>query len=708
LSESQRRIVVFRKHRFLGRTACLAFAIVAFVGATSIADEEAVKSSPAPKSKETVGNYLAPWLVEQMVQEINNGLKDRKIDHRFAAFQTYAGEQLDSTAGKTQTSEITGNCRLRWYDHLMRNSLKAPIEAEQFTRDLHQVLQGDAKGFDRALAIAREKMDAGHREPQELSEVKSPEQALDVLKQALVKAQTGYAAAMTPLSQNEITQIRQQLYPILTEQGSIGHTLWNRPTGRHLCDLLEKMDRPALFDAADALVLLSDPQLLAELTKITDEGDIKVEGISGTVLQAIDTPAGKIVIGGRGNNAYELDKMTGVCAVIDLGGDDVYHEGTVSPQRPVLVVIDLAGNDRYEGTQPGIQGGAMLGVSMLVDAAGDDVYDAKDIAQGSAVGGVGILIDFAGNDRYRGFRRVQGQALGGLGILLDRAGKDDYHAAMWAQGFGGPLGFGVLDDLEGDDHYYCGGMWRTSYYPETQGYEGWGQGVGAGLRGVTCGGIGVILEGGGDDVYEYDYFAQGGGYWLGVGFARDFSGNDRRLGSTQKEYNGGHRAQPIFDRFSCGFGCHYALGFCFDDKGNDTYGGTIMGLGFAWDCSNGFLCDFAGDDRYEATGGLTEGDGAQAGLGVLLDYKGNDNYQGYNQGYASPGISYHSLPRCGGNFSFLIDYGGTDTYGCGIQNNSYTRRGCEGGFLIDRPLQEEVDVKKVPEAAQTEHARKEP
>ena len=262
------------------------------------------------------------------------------------------------------------------------------------------------------------------------------------------------------------------------------------------------------------------------------------------------------------------------------------------------------------------------------------------------------------------------------------------------RGFGGPLGFGMLDDLEGDDHYYCGGMWRTSYYPETPGYEGWGQGVGAGLRGVTSGGIGVILDGNGDDVYEYDYFGQGGGYWLGVGFARDFGGNDRRLGGTQKAYDGSPRTQPMFDRFSCGFGCHYALGFCFDDNGNDTYGGTIMGLGFSWDCSNGFLCDFAGNDRYEATGGLTEGDGAQAGLGVLLDYCGNDTYQGYNQGYASPGISYHSLPRCGGNFSFLIDYGGNDAYGCGIQNNSYSRRGCEGGFLIDRPLQEEVEAKK--------------
>ena len=512
-------------------------------------------------------------------KEINNGLKERGIADRFAAFQEYAGWQLDISAGKAQTSEVTGNCRLKWYDHLMRNPLKAAVEAEQFTRELHKALRGDAKGFDRALAIAREKMDAGKREAQKLVEVKSPEQALDVLTQALTKAQTAYAKAMAPLSKEEVAFLSQQLYPVLTEQVTIGHTLWDRTTGRSLCDLLEKMDRRALFDAADALVPLSDPQLLAELAKIPDKGDVKVDGVSGTVLQAIDTPAGKIIIGGRGKNVYELDKMTGVCAVIDLGGDDVYHEGTVSPQRPVLVIIDLAGNDRYEGTQPGIQGGAMLGVSMLVDVAGDDVYDAKDIAQGSAVGGVGILIDFAGNDRYRGLRRVQGQALGGLGILLDRAGKDDYHAAMWAQGFGGPLGFGVLDDVEGDDHYYCGGMWRTSYYPETQGYEAWGQGVGAGLRGVTSGGIGVILEGNGNDVYEYDYFAQGGGYWLGAGFARDFGGNDRRLGSTEKEYDGGYRVQPIFGRFTCGFGCHYAIGFCFDDNGDDTYGGTIMGLG---------------------------------------------------------------------------------------------------------------------------------
>ena len=122
------------------------------------------------------------------------------------------------------------------------NPLKAPVEAEQFTRELHKALRSDATGFDQTLAMTREKMDAGHREPRKLPEATSPEQALDVLKQAITKAQTAYAAAIVPLSREEIAYLQQNLYPILTGQMTIGHTLWDRSTGRYLCDLLEKMD----------------------------------------------------------------------------------------------------------------------------------------------------------------------------------------------------------------------------------------------------------------------------------------------------------------------------------------------------------------------------------------------------------------------------------------------------------------------------------
>jgi len=185
----------------------LGFALAVCLGATSIIGGNAIAGSPTDKSHDSVGNPLAPWLVEQIVHEVKDGLKNRNIDGNFATFQSYLGSQLDATAGLARTSEVTGNCRLSWYDHMMRDPLKAAVEAEQFTRELHQALGGDHRGLDRALAIAREKMDAGHREPREFPAVNSPEQALETLKQALVNAQVAYAAAIAPLSQTELSQI---------------------------------------------------------------------------------------------------------------------------------------------------------------------------------------------------------------------------------------------------------------------------------------------------------------------------------------------------------------------------------------------------------------------------------------------------------------------------------------------------------------------
>ena len=101
------------------------------------------------------------------------------------------------------------------------------------------------------------------------------------------------------------------------------------------------------------------------------------------------------------------------------------------------------------------------------------------MAQASCLAGVGIIMEFGGNNVYRGVRRVQGQAMGGVGILIDRGGHNDYHAGMWAEGLGNPLGFALLENLGGGDHYYCGGLYPDSYKPETPGYEGFGQGVGA-------------------------------------------------------------------------------------------------------------------------------------------------------------------------------------------------------------------------------------
>ena len=254
------------------------------------------------------------------------------------------------------------------------------------------------------------------------------------------------------------------------------------------------------------------------------------------MVAKIDTPAGAILIGGKESKTYRLDEMKDVAVVIDLGHGNTYEEGTTSLDRPVLIVLNLGGGNTFRGRKPGIQGGAMLGVSLVVNREGNNTYQADDLAQASAIAGVGIIVEHGGKNTYRGVRRVQGQALGGVGILIGRGGENDYHAAMWAQGFGAPLGFALLEDTVGHDHYYCGGLYITSYkhptnhrIPATPGYEGFGQGVGAGIRQVGDGGIGIILNGGGHNVYEFDYLSHGGGYWCGMGFARDFGGNSQRL-----------------------------------------------------------------------------------------------------------------------------------------------------------------------------------
>lgn len=652
--------------------------------------ESSIRAAIDPKS---VGHPLAPGIAKLVAPEIVAQLNEGNVTSRFQQFRSYAASRLASTRSDYTGSEINGLARLKWYEHLLLNPMDVPHETEEFTRLLHAGFAAKTSdGFRFALRQARSKMDVPESALPENTQGQANTDPYQRLEQVLSDARKAYGRAVESLTAEELSELARRLYYVLTTNAVVGHTVNDRGSALRMVRLLQKMDRAAQWDLAEILVGVCDEGFLESLRTSQPKGKFSgpVAGATGNILAKIDTAAGSILVGGSGSNEYRLEEMKNVACVVDLGGDDVYLEGTVSVQRPILIIIDLAGNDRYQGRLPGIQGSSILGGSILVDRAGNDIYWGQDIAQGSTLGGVGILVDMGGDDQYLGYRRVQGQAIGGVGLLVDYGGKDDYRAAMWAQGLGGPLGFGLIDDLDGDDHYYVGGRFYDSY-PETPGYDGWGQGVGAGIRGAANGGIGVLLEGNGDDVYEFDYFGQGGGYWLAIGMARDFAGNDRRVGATLNAYDRSSRTQQRFQRFGNGWGCHYAVGVLIDDLGNDSYDGSIMGTGFGWDLSVGYLMEMSGDDEYLARVGGVQGQGAQASLGVLFDFEGNDTYRGTSQGYSSSSITYHPYPTCGGNFSFVIDYGGTDEYGSRVRNNAVSRRGM-AGFVVDRPKQEELEA----------------
>ena len=242
------------------------------------------KSEKAESEKvETVGEPLAPGMIKLIQDEIVAGFKNRHITDRFARFQGYAIGKVNSSAGRYTGSELAGNCRLRWYDHLMRNMLAAPAEAERFTRELHLAVVNSRDGLAPVLGMAAAKLDFTARKPRKAVPVASPEQALEVIKQALTEAQVAYSAAMAPLQKSEIRELQANLVPVMCTQNQVGHTLADRGTGRRLCDLMEKIDRDAFYAAADALAPITDVRLLEQLKSLPAQGNVRVAGVSGPV-----------------------------------------------------------------------------------------------------------------------------------------------------------------------------------------------------------------------------------------------------------------------------------------------------------------------------------------------------------------------------------------------------------------------------------------
>ncbi len=133
-------------------------------------------------------------------------------------------------------------------------SVAAPAEAERFTRELHKAIVDDPSGLGPALATASQSLDLGKRAVNDFAKVSSPEQALEVVKQALEKARIAHARALAPLNKAEIGTLERELYPVMVSQNEAGHTLNDNACGRMLVDLIEKMDRVALIEAAEALV----------------------------------------------------------------------------------------------------------------------------------------------------------------------------------------------------------------------------------------------------------------------------------------------------------------------------------------------------------------------------------------------------------------------------------------------------------------------
>lgn len=406
-------------------------------------------------------------------------------------------------------------------------------------------------------------------------------------------------------------------------------------------DLVSQVDYAALFSGAALLGYALD-ETIPRLAQTS---------VDPAFFFRWESPLGTIILSGArednhwGDEAYLL--------LIDFGGNDTYTAGGGATfTHPVSIVIDVAGDDRYEGGR-GQFGSGRFGYGFLIDLAGHDTYRVDTMGLGFGRYGVGVLKDQSGNDRYDADSLAQGAGVMGMGLLIDAAGDDRYRAVQYAQGFGYVRGFGLLLDNEGNDEYVADDQDLRYPSPQTPRHNAsFSQGVGMGYRAddghSLGGGIGLLLDGGGDDHYSAGVFAQGAGYWYGMGLLLDVGGND--------SYQGAWYVQ--------GSAAHFALGVLRDFAGDDRYEASDhMALGAGHDFSLGFFMDDQGDDRYIAPT-LSLGAGNDNGMGIFIDRAGNDSYRtpGDSLGFAritsAPSSLRHSL-LCVGLF---LDLGGEDTY----------------------------------------------
>ncbi len=504
--------------------------------------------------------------------------------------------------------------------------------------------------------------------------------------------------AIKKLSQDEITKILIQA-PILwgDEDDSSEHYLKGalhrefgietdtslEITGDTILEILPKLDRRALTLSEIVVTLAVNKATSILIEDSSFEFQIpkfEIQDVKGRVYYYEETKMGKIVIGSEEDNIYNGD----FALIIDLGGNDKYQGRTGGAigiiSNPFSVCIDLDGNDVYDASQKLFNlGSAIFGCGILLDIKGDDVYRGYHYSQAAGLFGTGILFDYDGKDFYQAGYYAQGAGQIGFGILIDNKGEDVYHSYNYCQGFASIWGYGLISDLNGNDIYYAGGKYiHHPLLPND--YRSFSQGFAIGWRPDASGGIGFLYDKSGNDFYNGDVFTQGCSYWYSLGILYDESGQDH--------YSAAEYAQ--------GAGIHLSVGILIDKEGDDYYYSRLgPSQGEGHDLSVGILIDRKGKDYYSVSGG--QGIGLTNSFGLFLDVEGDDSYMtnqpNYGQGTAT-------WARGFGGSGVFLDLDGMDVYvqGSPGKDRNYWTQGTYGSGIdlrsakkLEEKVEEEIE-----------------
>lgn len=380
-----------------------------------------------------------------------------------------------------------------------------------------------------------------------------------------------------------------------------------------------------------------------------------------------------VIIGSASDDVHDLTGIAGNVVLLDPGGNDRYVFGPAAPGA-LRVVVDLAGDDIYAGDAT-----ALLNAVAIADRDGNDVYEAEGIA--GTIGGVALALDGGGDDRYEARRFGQAAAMFGTALLGNDSGNDSYTIGFFGQGFAGPLGIAILHDGDGEDRYRAAGP--GDRYGRN-GRISMAQGMGYGDREGVAGGVGMLLDDGGNDSYGLSMFGQGAGYGQGFGLLRDRAGNDTYYGV----------------RYAQGQGSHGGVGILAEEEGEDTYVLEFgVGQGMGLDLAVGILHDAAGLSSVRG-GTLAQGAATANGVGIAI-LAGESNLSIDGQGWGEP----HGARGLPGGALLLASADTTALYGESAKRTAWTSVGPLGGAppVVEGPTRLNCPAPAGPVAAQDDH-----
>jgi tetratricopeptide (TPR) repeat protein len=311
------------------------------------------------------------------------------------------------------------------------------------------------------------------------------------------------------------------------------------------------------------------------------------------------------------------------------------------------------------------------------------------------IGGAGInrykddallIIDLGGNDLYENNAGGGWYTPAGVAVVLDISGDDVYDSDKPGVQGAGLFGTGILWDVEGDDTYHAGdvaqgaGYFGTGFLCDAKGNDSYNAEIF--VQGAGAFGYGVLMDTEGWDSYWSNTLAQGFASTLGLGILGDFEGNDsyssgepsadiysRKGGIAQGSGMSVRSANDWFKDFSF-FG---GVGMLFDYKGNDNYCAKCFAQGGSYFESLGVLVDSEGNDVYQSDH-YSQGTGVHLSAGILIDKSGDDIYHGAG---TSQGAGNDR------SVGILLDFKGNDCYKGGGDTQGYARKPKGFGLFID-------------------------